>query len=386
MWIALYVESVGNDRAERMGNELAQVGLALIEGDDVYGGVLFEQQIEDTFGRRTAALQGDSFDSFTHDRLVARSGDSRDGYVLPGWPVIRHFSEESAARGGIAQTIKEGFGAAIERGLGQQLCKHGAAALVRIDIELDVYAAAASGFNFGQSGFLQCPVGTAGSLQVRDLEPAAGAFGQGDLLAQCLEQGRRITAHVGCVQFAAPRDDAAEQLELAGIGTRTGGVHQACGEAHAAGSKRIVEQAGHAVELSGGGSSLPRPADSNAEAAMPGERARRIRRTGARERCEVSGRIGPAPAIALAQNARTKLVEWCEIGGSRKRREATVADDFEGYALLALFGAAIEHLQVRVAMEINKSGGESETAALDGKARGRSGDSRPDGGDARTID
>src|SRR4026209_2696034 len=174
----------------------------------------------------------------------------------------------------------------------------------------------------------------------------------------------RIIPHVRGVDLAVTCDHAAQTLNLFTRRAGARGVHQAGRETTGAFGQALRKLLLHPVEIGLRKRSelISHAGDSQAAMADQRKGARSRRPRGC---VEVRTRRGPAPFVVSAKNSVGEIVQELGIGGQRIGRKSAVADDLRGYALRDLFLAALEYLEVGMAMRIDERGRDRQTAAVD---------------------
>ena len=183
MGAALDVEAVADDGAEGVGQQVAEVVVGLVEGEDVDVGGFGAEQVERGVNGMFAEGFADGGEVVADEAFADWGAHGRDEDVAPLLGgLLDHGRLHLAAESGVGETSEEGGGSAVEGPGGEELGEHGASGEVGVAIEGDVDAFVAGGFELFEGLGLFGPVATADGLEVGDLEAAAGGAGERQLL------------------------------------------------------------------------------------------------------------------------------------------------------------------------------------------------------------
>ena len=211
----------------------------------------------------------------------------------------------------------------------------GAAGEVGVEVEADVDAVGVGLFDAIEGGLWLAPVRTAYCLEVGDLEAAAGAAGEFDLLLHRLDEFEGVAAHVAGVQPIMAGDDAAESFQFCKGGLRSGSVHEAGGKADCAFRECFVQLGFHLVEMDEVRGGCLVAADGGAEGSVADQgfdmdEARALANFG-----EVGG---VAPALRPVQDSFVLLGEQGRVAVMEPRDIASAS--FAGMYICSCMGAS----------------------------------------------
>lgn len=210
---ALDVETVADDGAEGVGQELAEVVVGLIEGDDVDVGGFDAEEVEGGVDGMFAEGFADGGEVVADEVLADGRADGGDEDIAPLLGrLFDHGGLDLAAEDGVGEALEEGGGASVEGPGGKQLGEDGAAGEVGVAIEGHVETFVAGGFELFEGLGLLGPVAAADGLEVGDLEAAAGGAGEVELFVEGGEEVVAVAAHVGGVDLIRAGGDAAESF------------------------------------------------------------------------------------------------------------------------------------------------------------------------------
>ena len=185
MGLAFDVEAVADDRAEGVGEQLLQVLVALVEGEDVDVTLLGPEEGKDSVDGVFGESVSDGGEVGTDEVFTDGGADGGDENIAPLLgDLLDHGSFHVSAERGVGEACEEGGGAAVDSPGGQELGKDGAAGEVGVAIEGDVDAFVAGGFELFESFGLLGPVAATDGLEVGNLQAAAGGAGQVKLFVE----------------------------------------------------------------------------------------------------------------------------------------------------------------------------------------------------------
>src|SRR5665213_1567055 len=360
-----YVETVADDRRERMLQGHAQVLGALIETEHRGVAFFFVEQFEHNIGRLLAALFGDLHQGLADGAEIRFRADRRNINVGPvPWNGARELVSNSLPLRRIAKPLQQLTEAAIQGALRQQLGEDAGTGDVGIAIEFHVDAFGVRTLH-GVDGFsVQMPVRCSDGLQVRDLKTAAAVASEVELLFDRVYESGEVGADVAGINLSLARGHVAEALELVGWRAGAGSVHQARRKSRGARVQGLGEQAFHRGYFGFTQRALLAARDRDAQRAVPHKRDD-IGRAAIGDGAKIGFGGRPSPLFVSAKNAVRERAQVAWLACGRIRRKAAIADHFRGNALAQFFGAAVKHLKVGVSVRIDETRRQRETSTVD---------------------
>ena len=367
MGLTFDVEAVADDRAEGVGEQLLQVFVALVEGQDIDVALLGAEEGENGVDGMFSEGFADGGEVGADEVFTDGGADGGDKDVAPLLGgLLNHGGLHVEAEGRVGEASKECGGAAVEGPSGEELSQYGTTGKVWVAIEGDVDAFVAGGFEFFESLGLLGPVATPYGLEVGNLEAAAGRPREVKLLVERRQKVIAVAAHVGRVDFSGAGDDAAEGDEFFSRGGGAGGVHEAGGEAGGPAREALGEALLHGVEFGCGGRALAGAHGGDAEGAMADEGVDGDEFGFGFGFGEVFPGVSPGPvAMEAEENAVGKLLHFVAVGSARIGGKAAIPYNFGGHALVGFGAVAGEDLKVRVAVDVDEAGGDDEAGAIE---------------------